>query len=199
MLVVDTHTLLSRCRRLSERPSLDETDLRDVLSTVRLSDVALEELELPDSSQPYGRNVILRSPSLEVMVATWTAGISCAPHDHGGSVGAVLVLRGCGQHSLFRIRDGGLELASQHVVTGGEILNVSSELVHAMVDRDSQGPLMTLHLYTTAIDDMVVYDVPGRRTLVVDGSCGAWVPSEPGDLIRREVAGFLEPDAVRSL
>lgn len=197
MVAIDSHTLLTRCRTLASRASLDANDLSALLAGLELTGAALNELALPDSANSYGRNVILRTPQLEVMVATWTPGVRCAPHDHGGSVGAVLVLQGSGRHSLYRITNRALELVSEDLVTAGEILSFGSELVHAMVDGGSELPLMTLHLYTTAIDGMVVYDVPRRRTLVVDGTCGAWVPSDQSQLTQWSMAGFVEPAAIR--
>ena len=63
-------------------------------------------------------------------------------------------------------------------------------MVHSMGDAADEGVLVTLHLYTKAIDHMVVYDRSNQTTHVVEGTCGAWVPSLESGLIRSSVTGI---------
>ena len=167
---------LDRCARLDRQPRLAEV-------AGWLSGASGEGfLETPDLSRPYGRNVVLDTAHVEGMVATWTRGVWCAPHDHGGSIGGVRVLRGTAKHRIFQLRGGRLDLVREERVRAGQVLTCGPDLVHAMADGGAEDSLMTLHLYAGPIDHMVVYDVEGDRTLVVDGGCGAWVPDDPSQI-----------------
>lgn len=145
-----------------------------------------------DDSHPYGRGVLVSDAGLEVMLATWTPGATCAPHDHGGAEGAVRVVAGRCVHRIYAPRGDALDLVEEREHGPGDVLVADKDLVHAMQDRDPADPLITLHVYLPGISDMVVYDVPGRRTLVVDGGCGAWVPDDPA-LVLRAIDGFVRP------
>lgn len=182
--------LLQRARALASAPDL--STLTDWLADVPVDARQLARVRRADPDKPYGRNVLLETDHVEGMVATWTPGVWCAPHDHGGSVGGVRVLQGAAEHRVFRVRDGELELVRQERVQAGDVMRCGSTLVHAMCDGGEDEPLMTLHMYAGPIDHMVVYDVENQRTLVVDGGCGAWVPSEPR-LIRSTHDGLRAP------
>ncbi|MCP4807420.1 MAG: hypothetical protein GY913_28850 [Proteobacteria bacterium] len=183
--------LLEHCRRLVDAPSLKT--LAGWLQDVELESADVARYRREDVSKPYGRNVILDADQVEGMVATWTRGRWCAPHDHGGSVGGVRVLQGQARHRVFRRTAGTLELVTEEVVSAGSVMRCGADLVHAMRDGGGDEPLMTLHMYAGPIDHMVVYDVEANRTLVVDGGCGAWVPHDAPELIRSTRDGIQAP------
>lgn len=145
-----------------------------------------------DAAHPYGRGVLVSDPGLEVMLATWTPGAACAPHDHGGAAGAVRVVAGRCLHRVYAPSGAALVLVEEREHGVGDVLVADPDLVHAMQDLDPDEPLVTLHAYLPGIADMVVYDVPGRRTLVVEGGCGAWVPDDPRQILR-VIDGFVLP------
>jgi predicted metal-dependent enzyme (double-stranded beta helix superfamily) len=149
-------------------------------------------LLVADPSHPYGRGVLFSDAGLEVMLATWTPGATCAPHDHGGAEGAVRIVAGRCIHRVYAPRGDALVLVDEREHGPGDVLVADRDLVHGMQDISVGEPLVTLHVYVPGIRDMVVYDVPGRRTLVVDGGCGAWVPDDPKDVIRA-IDGFVLP------
>lgn len=182
--------LMAPCAALSARDSLALSDLRRLAESVQLDAAQRAALALPDAAHPYGRRVLLADDLLEVMVATWTRGVPCAPHDHGGSVGAVRVLQGRARHKVWRVVDGALVLQAEHTVEAGGVLACGPDLIHSMGDDGAADPLMTLHLYTDSIDYMVVYEPALAQTHIVDGSCGAWVPRGQPALLRRTVAGI---------
>ena len=186
--------LLQRCQALGDGdqpPSLGQ--LRDVLDGAIDAD-ELDTLLIEDEEHPYGRRVLLDGPVMEMMIASWTRGVPCAPHDHGGSVGAVRVLRGEAIHRMYRLGPSGLELVVEERVGPGDVLACGPDLVHSMVDAGADEKLATLHLYTGPIPYMVVYDVEGQRTLQVSGACGAWVPGP--EHILREVPGIERRAAI---
>ncbi|MDG1481231.1 MAG: cysteine dioxygenase family protein [Myxococcota bacterium] len=186
-----TARIIDPCRALAAHQAPSLSAILEVAGQVELSGTDLDALALPDHDQPYGRRVLLADPRLEVMIATWTPGITCAPHDHGGSVGGVRVLRGRARHRIYTIRDGELVLCREHITSPGEVLSFGPNLIHSMSSEDPDTPLMTLHFYTGAIEMMLVYTE--SETLAVDGSCGAWVPEDPADILGR-VSGVLARD-----
>lgn len=181
------HALLERCRGIGERPSPSLADMKAALSTA-VDASELDAMLVDDPTRPYGRKVLLDGPHMEMMIASWTRGRVCAPHDHGGSVGAVRILRGEAIHKVWRLVDGGMELALEERVGPGHILACGPDLVHSMGDAGAAEKLATLHLYRDPIPFMVVYDQKRTRTLQVAGTCGAWIPGP--DQILREVAGI---------
>jgi hypothetical protein len=97
---------------------------------------------------------------------------------------------------LWEVKDGALQLARDETAEVGEILICDPAVVHSMNDDEGTEPLITLHMYTTSIDHMVVYNKELSETLVVEGSCGAWVPSDQPQMIRSSVPGIIEPSSV---
>jgi cysteine dioxygenase len=150
-----------------------------------------------DTSKPYGRRVLFQNDDLEVMIASWTRGVPCAPHDHGGSSGAVRVLQGRSRHLVWALADGVLKVVKEEVVAAGGVMVCGADMVHSMGDDGANEPLVTLHMYTKSVDHMVVYDLDALETLVVEGSCGAWVPRDQPDMVRFRVKGMCAAGEVR--
>ena len=189
---------LSDLRTLSTDPSSVEfSALTRFMRTDNPVFDALTTLAKTDPTKPYGRRVLLETDALEMMVACWTPGTPCAPHDHGGSLGAVRVLQGRARHRIWRCVDGELRVVREELVSPGEVMSCGSDLIHSMGDDGATEPLITLHMYTDSIDHMVVYDLDSNETLVVEGSCGAWVPRDTPGMIRQSYPGIREPVSVR--
>jgi predicted metal-dependent enzyme (double-stranded beta helix superfamily) len=178
--------LLDRCRRLAAgHPALE-----DLVAYLLAPGADLRELSaavVRDPVNPYGRRVLFSSPRLEVMLACWNPGQACAPHDHGGSMGVVRILQGRCSQTSWRAERGRLVEIARTTHETGEILACGSDVIHALSTEAGDPPMITLHSYTGAIEHMVVYDITGKRTLVVPGSCGAWVPEAP----LRAIAGYV--------
>jgi cysteine dioxygenase len=190
-------SLVDRCRALADA---DEPTLESLMEALREGDPAAAlALARADSRHPYGRRVFLETDRVEGMIAAWTRSFPCAPHDHGGSVGAVRVLAGEVVHRMWSVVDGKLRLAAEERRGTGDILLCGAHLVHSMMDGGAEEPLVTLHLYTNPIDHMVVYDTAVEQTFVVQGQCGAWIPRDAPELVRSVVDGIVDvADAVES-
>lgn len=180
---------LDRCREASASGPLGLRDLVALQDATEIASDTLDALREPDPAHPYGRKVLLGGDGIEVMVATWTRGIPCVPHDHGGALGAVKILQGRARHRIWKVEDRTLRLVREHVAEAGELLACGADLIHSMGDDGADAPLMTMHMYTPTIDFMVLYDQHADRTLVVDGECGAWLP--PADRVRDAWSGIL--------
>jgi cysteine dioxygenase len=183
--------LLERCRRLTAGGAPSEADLHAAVASGDVSDAELAPLLMPAPFRPYGRNVFLDAPGFEAMIATWSRAYPCAPHDHGGSIGVVRVLRGAATHRTYALADGELRVTDERRVLRGQVIACAPDVVHSMVDAADPEPLVTLHLYAAPIDRMVVYDMAARRTLVVHGQCGAWVPTDAPHLVRDIIPGLV--------
>lgn len=188
-------TLLARCLELADRPGLSLTDLRLGVSGA-IDAAELDDMLVEDPDRAYGRRVLHDGENLEMMIASWTRGVFCAPHDHGGSVGAVRVLRGEALHRMWRLGEHGLELAAEERVGAGHVLACGPDLIHSMGDAGAADKLATLHLYTGPIPYMVVYDTAAHRTLKVAANCGAWIPGP--EHILRALPGIERRAAIAS-
>lgn len=196
MELMEVGPVLGQCRQLNAQGAMSLAALRQVLLSAEIPPRAVAELSRGDPNRPYGRRVLHADAHFEAMIALWTRGTPCAPHDHGGSVGGVRVLQGEALHRVYRVGPAGLELVREERVAAGDVLSCGPDLVHAMEDAGAALPLATLHLYAGPIDHMVVYDEAGGRTLVVEGGSGAWLPWDQPELIRRVHDGFLAPSAL---
>ncbi|MEO6629527.1 MAG: cysteine dioxygenase family protein [Aquihabitans sp.] len=90
--------LLARAVASGQPEGLD-VELREARPVLQA--LALE----PVVGTPYSRQRIHTAPDLEVMLATWVAGMRCAPHDHGGSHGYVAILEGSFDERRYAWRD----------------------------------------------------------------------------------------------
>jgi hypothetical protein len=198
-------TIKERCEALLSAERLDSEVLAQTLESLLPIGEPPQSMYRADPDRPYGRNVLMDSPALEVMIASWSRNHPCAPHDHGGSAGAVLVLQGSAVHIGYRLEEGHLEVVFEERKEAGEILCCLPTEIHSMADGGGELPLITLHLYTDAIENMVVYDEQAQQTYVVDGSCGAWAPvqekgllaSASGIVSREDIIGICREGQTR--
>jgi len=159
-------------------------DLRRFLTQIDCTPEDIETLQEIDPAHPYGRKILLNTPKLEVMLATWTRNYPCAPHDHGGAVSAIRVLQGRSLHRLYRIENQQLTESYSEQKTAGEVIICAPNQIHSMEDDGETVPLITLHAYSASIKAMAVYD--DASTVIVKGSAGAWLPpNDPSDVLAR--------------
>lgn len=133
-----------------------------------------------EDAVPYGRTVLVAEDGLEVMIAGWSRGRACAPHDHGPGQGAVRVLQGRARHRGFVLEGGALRVVMDEVLAAEAVLRCPQGFVHQMQDDGDAQPLVTLHLYAGTTVPTTVYDLQHRRTQWLGPGCGAW-PRSLGD------------------
>lgn len=166
--------ILKHCQTLLAVSEIRTRDLVQLLEQIELTPEEIQHLSQADGSKPYGRNVLFNHPRLEVMIATWTRGIPCAPHDHSVSRSAIRVLQGRSHHRLFKVDNYQLVETLSERKSAEDVIRCAPLQVHAMEDDGADAPLITLHAYSGGIDTMLVYD--NGTTMIVSGECGAWVP-----------------------
>jgi len=180
------------CEKLVVQEEIDTSDLIGFLNALMLSDNEIENLMMEDVAHPYGRQVLFNHPKLEVMLATWTRGMPCAPHDHGGAKSAIRVLKGASHHRVFKLEEGMLKEAYSELCEADEILLCGPKQIHAMGDGNAEDVLVTLHAYSGSIPNMVVYS--DTDTYIVNGACGAWIPEQKNDILCHKSGHFWRRD-----
>lgn len=177
--------ILKRVQPLSEQACTSK-ELVEALSLL-VADVVVPQSMFSalvyDHAHPYSRKVLLNDKNLEVMLARWTPNVPCHPHDHGDSHSAILVLHGCAEHTRFQLQTGVLKTVHTEYKNKGEVIVCGPNQIHAM---KAHPELITLHLYTESIDNMLIFDEDVPSTVMVDGGCGAWLPvDKPEGIIAR--------------
>ena len=92
----------------------------------------------------------------EVRLLTWGPGQGSGLHDHGGSAGCFLVLRGCVWETI--VDPDGRTHEFRHEV--GHIGSFTTDIVHDVRNEGSEGAV-TLHAYRPAITRMTAYVLDG--------------------------------------
>ncbi len=142
----------------------------------------LRELNsVADSVTPYSRVVLSDSPECEIMLARWAPERICAPHDHGTSAGWVFYFDQEFEEYAYKWREGELVQHATHRHLPGSYTQVVKNEIHSC---KTSGSGMSLHIYFPRIEKMRVFDIEGRKTLVVSDNCGAWIPREPEQVVK---------------
>lgn len=129
----------------------------------------------PNDSEPYSRT-ILRVDEVEIMLARWRPGQRCAPHDHGGAGGFVIVLQGGFEERRFDWDGPRLTVTTSTEHHTGEVTSITSDVIHDMAGLDGG---LTLHFYSPPATSMRVFDLDRSEMLELVGNYGAWIPREP--------------------
>jgi predicted metal-dependent enzyme (double-stranded beta helix superfamily) len=157
MTIAPAHTLGS--------PGIDRFSPAQLLRTARLfaSDAHLPDLVDPDSGQRHWVELD-SSPYLQIWLLSWPAGTHTGWHDHGGSAGAFLTVRGTLREQT-RHRD---HLRDRTLVAG-EGRSFGPNHVHHVANVGVQSAL-SLHLYAPRLTTMTQYDLTsaGLRVKNVD-------------------------------
>ncbi len=137
-------------------------------------------LREPADGEPYGRTVVSATPDAEVIAMLWRPDATCAPHDHGEAEGTIHVVSGAVRERVYRWTGRALEVVRTTTHEAPALLQVRAGCIH---DMTALGPALTVHRYAPRVTGMRVWDVVGRRTVVVPDDCGAWLPADPGAVV----------------
>lgn len=144
---------------------------------IRVSRKAINDCE------PYGRQVLYRSPEIEVMLAAWSYQFASSPHNHGFSKGLIWFVKGDFHEQQFEFKSGILkETGEITFFREGEVASVVSNDIHSCKPF-TEG--ISLHIYSPAIENMKVWDIEKKEILTVADECGAWVPANDNLVIKR--------------
>src|SRR5262245_13373521 len=96
----------------------------------------------------------------EAWLLTWLPGQHTDLHDHGGSAGAFLVVRGVLHESLVR----GGELVDTPL-TAGTVREFGAHHVHRVANHSTE-PAISIHVYAPALAAMTQYRLEGGQLVV---------------------------------
>jgi cysteine dioxygenase len=132
-------------------------DLASLLASANLP-LALLARRTRFRRRGYSRRVLHRNDACELVVCGWLPGQASQIHDHGGSFGAVRVLRGSLTETAFAWRGNLLRPVRRSRCEAGEVSIERPETIHR-IENCSTEPAVTLHLYTPPIRSMTRMDV----------------------------------------
>jgi cysteine dioxygenase len=117
------------------------------------------------ASRKYARNLIARSAFAEMLLLCWRAGQRTPIHDHGGSVGVVLVCEGLLTETLFertpkgRVRPYNTQKWSPGSITGADVPDI-----HQLLNLQPDGrDMVTLHCYAPPLSVLNTFSLHSSR------------------------------------
>ncbi|OBB31145.1 hypothetical protein A5792_17395 [Mycolicibacterium peregrinum] len=167
-------SLLDDLAGVAARGEVPGPDLLTRVADVRPALVAMAAV--PNDGEPYSRTILRADDEVEIMLARWRPGPRCAPHDHGGAGGFVIVLQGRFEERRYDWDGPRLSVISSTEHHTGEVTSITSEVIHDMAGLDGG---LTLHFYSPPATSMRVFDLDRSEMLELVGNYGAWIPREP--------------------
>ncbi len=134
------------------------------------------------SPNRYRRNLLQAGTGYQALLLCWRAGQRSPIHDHTGSACAVRVIEGTLTETIFdRTPEGFVVPIRTHQLHEGELCGSEDSDIHQISNLQGSGAdLITLHVYTPALDQMGVYSltdatVRRERDPVYEFSLGAGI------------------------
>lgn len=117
------------------------------------------------SKRKYARNLIARSPYAELLMLCWRSGQRTPIHDHGGSIGVVMVAEGCLTETMYehtpegRVRPYNTNRWSPGAITGAAVPDI-----HCLMNLQPEGrDLVTLHCYAPPLSVLNTFSPLSQR------------------------------------
>ncbi|MEK4566730.1 cysteine dioxygenase family protein [Alkalihalobacillus sp. FSL R5-0424] len=167
---------------LKQLTSPTKEELRGALISLNTTMHDLKPFLQMDPYKPYYRKLLFQNDEVELLLMNWSD-LSCAPHDHGHSSGWIQIMTGSTINTVYRVDKGELpEAYFSRLEQHGTIFFAPKYGVHKM--RAKEETLVTLHLYSPPIKDMIVYDLKKCAACMVSDQCGAWWPEEQREKVK---------------
>jgi cysteine dioxygenase len=115
----------------------------------------------------YARNLIARSEFAELLLLCWRPGQRTPIHDHGGSVGAVLVCEGLLTETIFeRAPEGNVRPCDTYRRAPGAITGADVPDIHQLLNlQPEQRDMVTLHCYAPPLTILNTYSPRSPRVV----------------------------------
>jgi cysteine dioxygenase len=131
------------------------------------------------SDHKYARNLVVRSQYAEMLLLCWRQGQRTPIHDHGGSIGVVLVCEGMMTETMFeRAPEGHVKPHNTYRRGPGVITGADVPDIHQLLNLEQDGrDLVTLHCYAPPLSVLNTYSqhsskVKHWRELYFSGGAG---------------------------
>ena len=139
--------LIGYIKLLSARPSVEEIEKKFASLILRQRDYEPYRIF---ANKKYARNLLARSEYAELLMLCWRSGQRTPIHDHGGSIGVVLVVEGSLTETMYEIKpEGHVRPFNTHRWNPGGITGAQVQDIHQLLNLQPQGrDLVTLHCYS---------------------------------------------------
>ena len=147
---------------LTRIPSL--TEIKNWFSelTLRAQDYPRYRVFTP---RKYARNLIARSEHAELLMLCWRSGQRTPIHDHGGSVGVVMVCEGLMTETMYeRAPEGHVRPYNTFRWAPGGITGADVPDIHQLLNLQPSGrDMVTLHCYAPPLSVLNTYSPRNSR------------------------------------
>lgn len=163
----------------------DKKELYHFISQLNLSDEDLmkwTDFNHADSDS-YGRKMVYVGPHFELMVMSWVPGDFSMIHNHGDASWGIVQVFGNLTHRVFRLDDMCLTMVNEELLSNGQVMPVSDQLIHQMGNATDKC-VLSLHFYFNetptdiVTDNTYLFDVVNEQILTVRGGAFYGLPDE---------------------
>lgn len=149
-------------RNLKEVPTLDQ--IKEWFSSLLLRQRDYEQYRL-FTTRKYARNLVARSSFAEMLMLCWRSGQRTPIHDHGGSVGVVMVCEGLLTETMFeQVPEGRVRPYDTYRWGPGSITGADVPDVHQLLNLQPEGrDMVTLHCYAPPLSVLNTYSPRSAR------------------------------------
>lgn len=154
--------LIEIVNALTEVPTLNE--VTGWLSSVLLRQRDYERFRL-FSEHNYARNLVVRSSFAEMLFLCWRSGQRTPIHDHGGSIGVVLVCEGMMTETMYEhAAEGNVRPYTTYRRGPGAVTGADVPDIHQLINLEGEGrDLVTLHCYAPPLSVLNTYSQCSSR------------------------------------
>ncbi|MBF7149145.1 cysteine dioxygenase [Bacillus toyonensis] len=130
-------------------------DTENLIHAIQSLNISLHKIS-PFITSPvnheYGRNVIYQSEFVEILVLNFSSKAKTFVHDHGISLGCILIVDGTLQNITYENNSERIEEFSE-----GNIFTVKKDTVHKMYNA-TDSTAITFHVYSPPLKDVQIYE-----------------------------------------
>lgn len=154
--------LVERINSLTRRPTLEEVRGWFSALTLRHHDYAPYRIFTP---RKYARNLITRSEHAELLMLCWRSGQRTPIHDHGGSIGVVMVCEGLMTETMYEhAPEGQVRPYYTFRWAPGGITGADVPDIHQLLNlQPERREMVTLHCYSPPLSILNTYSPRSSR------------------------------------
>ena len=154
--------LVKRINTLTRVPSLTEIKTWFAELSLRPHDYTRHRIFTP---RKYARNLIARSEHAELLMLCWRSGQRTPIHDHGGSIGVVMVCEGLMTETMYEhAPEGHVRPYNTYRWAPGGITGADVPDIHQLLNLQPPGrDMVTLHCYAPPLSVLNTYSPRNSR------------------------------------
>jgi cysteine dioxygenase len=147
---------------LTRVPSLDE--IKEWFSALLVRQRDYDRYRV-FTKRKYARNLIARSSYAELLMLCWHSGQRTPIHDHGGSVGVVLLIEGLLTETMYeRMPEGHVRPYNTFKWSPGAITGADVPDIHQLLNLQPEGrDMVTLHCYAPPLSVLNTFSPRSSR------------------------------------